>query len=198
VLCVVQIARNPAKWIGTAHRKLMSIRWSGNFDLLEKTFVIFRLNFIPARKSEKELAKSQKNLFLTNLGIRKNAIIRNFNEMHLRNDVGGLWETFASLSPNENTISFIEDLVNTYFWRNLWSEGDRLNNRRERWSPLLWIQIFVIVKENSSRVSWKTIHSTFKVISSCQFLWSYIGRGRDKIGRVISKGNPDPSKKNQT
>jgi hypothetical protein len=55
-------------------------------DLLEKAFVIFRLNSF-SRNLRKELAKSQK-IYFYDVGIR-NAIIRNFNEMQLKSDMGG-------------------------------------------------------------------------------------------------------------
>lgn len=82
-------------------------------ELLEKSFVIFRLNSF-SRNLRKELAKSQK-IYFYDVGIR-NAVIRNFNEMNLRNDVGGLWENFCiteRMKFNHNHRRF----VNTYFWR---------------------------------------------------------------------------------
>ena len=82
-------------------------------ELLEKSFVIFRLNSF-SRKLRKELAKSQK-IYFYDVGIR-NAVIRNFNEMNLRTDAGGLWENFCiteRMKFNQNHRRF----VNTYFWR---------------------------------------------------------------------------------
>lgn len=82
-------------------------------ELLEKSFVIFRLNSF-SRNLRKELAKSQK-IYFYDVGIR-NAVIRNFNEMNLRTDVGGLWENFCiteRIKFNQNRRRF----VNTYFWR---------------------------------------------------------------------------------
>jgi predicted AAA+ superfamily ATPase len=82
-------------------------------ELLEKSFVIFRLHSF-SRNLRKELAKSQK-IYFYDVGIR-NAIIRNFNEMNLRTDAGGLWENFCiteRIKFNQNHRRF----VNTYFWR---------------------------------------------------------------------------------
>lgn len=82
-------------------------------ELLEKSFVIFRLNSF-SRNLRKELAKSQK-IYFYDVGIR-NAVIRNFNEMNLRTDAGGLWENFCiteRIKYNQNHRRF----VNTYFWR---------------------------------------------------------------------------------
>ncbi|WP_026951054.1 ATP-binding protein [Algoriphagus mannitolivorans] len=82
-------------------------------ELLEKSFVIFRLNSF-SRNLRKELAKSQK-IYFYDVGIR-NAVIRNFNEMNLRTDVGGLWENFCiteRIKFHQNHRRF----VNIYFWR---------------------------------------------------------------------------------
>jgi predicted AAA+ superfamily ATPase len=82
-------------------------------ELLEKSFVIFRL-YSFSRNLRKELAKSQK-IYFYDVGIR-NAVIRNFNEMNLRTDAGGLWENFCiteRIKFNQNHRRF----VNTYFWR---------------------------------------------------------------------------------
>lgn len=82
-------------------------------ELLEKSFVIFRLHSF-SRNLRKELAKSQK-IYFYDVGIR-NAVIRNFNELNLRTDAGGLWENFCiteRIKFNQNHRRF----VNTYFWR---------------------------------------------------------------------------------
>lgn len=82
-------------------------------DLLEKAFVIFRLRSF-SRNLRKEIAKGQK-IYFYDLGIR-NALIRNFNPLNLRNDTGGLWENFCILERikfNWNRRRF----VNTWFWR---------------------------------------------------------------------------------
>lgn len=82
-------------------------------DLLEKSFVIFRLSAF-SRNLRKEINKSQK-IYFYDLGIR-NAIIRNFSPLDVRLDVGGLWENFCiseRLKYNHNNRRF----VNTYFWR---------------------------------------------------------------------------------
>jgi len=82
-------------------------------DLLEKAFVIFRLRSF-SRNLRKEIAKGQK-IYFFDLGIR-NALIRNFNTMNIRNDTGGLWENFCifeRLKYNANRRRF----VNSWFWR---------------------------------------------------------------------------------
>jgi uncharacterized protein len=82
-------------------------------ELLEKAFVIFRLRSF-SRNLRKEIAKGQK-VYFYDLGIR-NALIRNFNPLNLRNDAGGIWENFCiveRMKYNMNRRHF----VNTWFWR---------------------------------------------------------------------------------
>ena len=61
-------------------------------NLLEKTFVIFRLNAF-SKNLRNEIKKSKK-FYFWDIGIR-NALISNFNEPALRPDIGGLWENFV-------------------------------------------------------------------------------------------------------
>jgi predicted AAA+ superfamily ATPase len=82
-------------------------------DLLEKAFVIFRLRSF-SRNLRKEIAKGQK-IYFFDLGIR-NALIRNYNPLNLRSDIGGLWENFCiveRMKYNMNRRHF----VNSWFWR---------------------------------------------------------------------------------
>ncbi len=82
-------------------------------ELLEKSFVIFRLPPF-SRNLRNELTKMRK-IYFYDLGIR-NALIRNFNPLHLRADVGALWENFLiceRLKKNANDGAFL----NSYFWR---------------------------------------------------------------------------------
>lgn len=82
-------------------------------DLLEKVFVIFRLNSF-SRNMRNELKKSKKIYFYDN-GIR-NALINNFSPLELRTDVGALWENFF-LSEHRKRNTYNEIHVNSYFWR---------------------------------------------------------------------------------
>jgi len=83
-------------------------------ELLEKAFVIFRLNSL-SRNPRKELTKGQK-IYFYDLGIR-NSLIQNFNSMNLRTDTGALWENFCILEMMKNNNNH-RIFVNSYFWRN--------------------------------------------------------------------------------
>jgi uncharacterized protein len=82
-------------------------------ELLEKAFVIFRLKSF-SRNLRKEISKGQK-IYFYDTGIR-NALIRNFNPLTLRNDVGSLWENFCIIERmKQNMVN--RKFVNSYFWR---------------------------------------------------------------------------------
>lgn len=83
-------------------------------ELLEQNFVIFRLSAL-SRNPRNEIGSSQK-IFFYDCGIR-NAIIRNFNMLSIRNDVGQLWENFF-VAERRKFIYNHRKYVNTYFWRN--------------------------------------------------------------------------------
>ena len=82
-------------------------------DLLEKCFIIFRLNGL-SRNLRNELKKSKKVFFYDN-GIR-NAVIQQFAPVQMRNDMGALWENFF-ISERIKRNHYLQNYCNTYFWR---------------------------------------------------------------------------------
>lgn len=82
-------------------------------DLLEKSFVIFRLRSF-SRNLRNEIKKSRKIYFYDN-GIR-NALINNFQSVRTRTDIGALWENFL-VSERSKSLSYQQIHANQYFWR---------------------------------------------------------------------------------
>jgi hypothetical protein len=82
-------------------------------DLLEKSFVIFRLRSF-SRNARNEIRKSRKIYFYDN-GIR-NAIISNFSQINLRTDKGALWENFL-VSERLKLLNNLQFDAKRYFWR---------------------------------------------------------------------------------
>jgi uncharacterized protein len=83
-------------------------------DLLEKAFVIFRLRAYSRNKGT-ELTRSFK-IYFWDLGIR-NSLIRNFNNLDVRGDIGAMWENYCvseRIKKNQN----LGVNANYYFWRN--------------------------------------------------------------------------------
>ncbi|MFH1838150.1 MAG: ATP-binding protein [Candidatus Kuenenbacteria bacterium] len=82
-------------------------------DLLEKTFILFNLRSF-SKNLRKEITKKSKYYFY-DIGIR-NAIISNFNDLEMRDDVGKLWENFL-VSERLKTQKYRNIFTNNYFWR---------------------------------------------------------------------------------
>ncbi|MFN0216614.1 MAG: ATP-binding protein [Saprospiraceae bacterium] len=82
-------------------------------DLLEQSFVLFRLPSL-SRNARNEIKKGRKIYFYDN-GIR-NAILKNFSPLALRNDTGALWENFL-LAERMKRNAYTNYFCNTYFWR---------------------------------------------------------------------------------
>jgi predicted AAA+ superfamily ATPase len=82
-------------------------------DLLSKVFIIYPVRGF-SRNLRKEISKSNRWYFYDN-GIR-NALIRNYNPVNLRNDVGQLWENYL-MSERMKVNFYLKRRVNSYFWR---------------------------------------------------------------------------------
>ena len=82
-------------------------------DLLEKVFVIFKVNGF-SRNLRKEVRKNSRYYFFDN-GVR-NSLIQNFNALPLRNDIGQLWENYLVVERRKANQA-ADRSVNYYFWR---------------------------------------------------------------------------------
>ena len=109
-------------------------------DLLEKSFVVFRLRSF-SRNLRNELKKSTKIYFWDN-GIR-NAVINDFSVLNLRQDKGKLWENFLvseRIKSNFNKNRWVK----SYFWRTLQKqeidyieeENGKINAYEFKWNTI--------------------------------------------------------------
>jgi len=82
-------------------------------EILEKAFIIFRLG--PFSRNLRNELKKMRKIYFFDTGVR-NVLINNLNPLHLRGDVGALWENFMiseRMKRNRN-----HGLTrNVYFWR---------------------------------------------------------------------------------
>lgn len=107
-------------------------------DLLSKVFIIYPMKGF-SRNLRKELSKSNRWYFYDN-GIR-NALLRNYNPLQLRNDVGQLWENYL-MSERMKVNSYLKRRVIPYFWRTydqqeidlIEVQGDELFAYEFKWS----------------------------------------------------------------
>lgn len=90
-------------------------------DLLEKTFVIFRLPAF-SNNQRKEIVKSKK-IYFWDTGIR-NALLKDFNDVNYRGDIGVLWENWVVAEFAKKNLQGGE-LNHLYFWRT--AEGSEVD-----------------------------------------------------------------------
>lgn len=122
-------------------------------DLLEKAFVVQRLNGF-SRNLRQEVVNKSKYYFLDN-GIR-NAVIAQFNGLDQRNDHGALWENFMMMERLKYR-AYLPLHANTYFWRTYQQQeidlieehGGKLYGYEFKWSqnkpvrpPSLWNETY--------------------------------------------------------
>lgn len=82
-------------------------------DILSKVFVIHQVSGF-SRNLDNEITKKKKWYFYDN-GIR-NALIANFNDLDLRDDVGALWENYL-VAERMKRLSYMQSYAHYYFWR---------------------------------------------------------------------------------
>ncbi|MBP3302656.1 MAG: ATP-binding protein [Opitutales bacterium] len=99
-----ELSRNVGLSVPTIERYL---------DLLEKTFVIFKISGF-SRNLRSEITKTCRYFFWDN-GVM-NAVVNNFNLPALRNDLGALWENFL-VSERIKKQTYTGMHVRNYFWR---------------------------------------------------------------------------------
>lgn len=140
-------------------------------DLLEQAFVIYKVRGF-SRNLRKEISKKAKYYFYDN-GVR-NGLIRNFNELGLRNDVGQLWENWLFMERMKKR-EYEGIWANVYFWRThdqqevdlveeregkLYGYEFKWNEKKKVKSPKDWLAAYpeasfeVITKENYLEWVW--------------------------------------------
>ena len=130
-------------------------------DLLEQTFVIFRLPAF-STNPRKEIAKSQK-VFFWDTGIR-NALLNAFSIDEFRPDIGALWENWviAEIAKRNALLGAPAEL---FFWRTraqsevdlVVKQGTSLQAFEIKWSPR---RVVGRAFRDAYGVSVKSIHST--------------------------------------
>ena len=101
----IGIRQWPARFFATIVEKYL--------DILEKMFVIINLRGF-SRNLRKEVSKNSKYYFV-DLGLR-NALIRNFNPLHLRADTGAMFENFCVVERMK-VFANQRRFANFFFWR---------------------------------------------------------------------------------
>ena len=132
-------------------------------DLLEKTFVIFRIPGF-SRNLRSEVTKTSRYYFRDN-GIM-NAVVNNFNPLSMRNgnDVGALWENFI-VTERMKKQEYSRVISNNYFWRTY--ERQEIDLVEERGGQLYGYEIKYGKAIPSAPSLWKENYpdATYQVIS---------------------------------
>ncbi len=130
-------------------------------DLLEKSFVICKLSGF-SRNLRKEITSKHKYYFF-DLGIR-NAVLAQFNQLEMRDDVGRLWENFIFIERLKKN-SYTRFYGNRYFWRTY--DGQEIDFIEEienqlsafevKWSPKKKNKAPSVWTENYSNAAFQVI-----------------------------------------
>lgn len=118
--------------------KLSRVTVDRYLDLLEQTFVIFKLPAF-STNPRKEIAKSAK-IYFWDTGVR-NALLNELNLNPLRSDIGRLWENWVVAEIAKENIQ-MEARKSLYFWRSragsevdlVIKDGQRIKAFEIKWS----------------------------------------------------------------
>lgn len=133
---------------------------SSYIDLLEKSFVVFRLSAF-SRNLRKEISRNDK-IYFYDLGIR-NMSIGNFKPISQRDDIGALWENFLIVERMKK-LAYARTHAQTYFWRTY--TGSELDYVEERDGHLFGYEFKYGAKSARCPASWS---KTYKD-SSCELI----------------------------
>ncbi len=125
-------------------------------DLLEKSFVVFKLNSF-SRNARNEIKANRKIYFYDN-GVR-NMLIGNFNNLALRQDKGALWENFM-VSERKKLLSYENKNAQPYFWRTTTQQeidyievvADEVNAYEMKWSSTKKVKLPQNFSDNYSGI----------------------------------------------
>lgn len=112
-LLALQIGSEVSTTELASHLAISKISVEKYLDLLEKMFVIVNLRGF-SRNLRKEISKTSKYYFV-DVGFR-NALIRNFNPLHIRADTGVLFENFSMIERMKKYLHQ-RQFANFHFWR---------------------------------------------------------------------------------
>lgn len=135
-------------------------------DLLEKTFVIFKLRAL-SRNPRKEISKSCRYYFY-DVGIR-NALINSYNPLSIRNDVGMLWENYIIVERLKKQ-EYRGIAANNFFWRTYTQK--EIDFVEEREGTLFGYEIKWKEQRTKQPKTWQELypHAHYQVISRENYL----------------------------
>jgi predicted AAA+ superfamily ATPase len=140
-------------------------------DLLEKSFVIFRLKGL-SRNLRKEVVKLDK-IYFYDLGIR-NILIDNLKPLKDRIDSGQLWENFLIIERMK-LLAYKQDYASSYFWRTY--TGAELDYVEEKEGKLYGYEFKLKSKKSKPPASWFSAYpgSEYRLVNRDNYLDFILG-----------------------
>lgn len=134
--------------------------------LFEQSFILYNLRGY-SRNLRKEVTRKSKYYFWDN-GVR-NAVIKNFNNLNTRDDIGALWENYLVVERLKKQ-EYKQIYSNNYFWRT-W-EGQEIDWVEERGGKLFGFEFKWKSKKIKAPAQWLGAYSnaSFEVITQDNFL----------------------------
>lgn len=135
-------------------------------NLFEQSFIVYNLRGY-SRNLRKEVTKKSKYYFWDN-GIR-NAVIKNFNNLNTRDDVGALWENYL-VAERLKKQEYQKIYSSNYFWRT-W-EGQEIDWVEEREGKLFGFEFKWNIKEGKVPSQWAATYpdASFETVNQDNFL----------------------------
>ena len=125
-------------------------------ELLEKTFVIFRLPGLE-RNRRNEVGARKTKIYFYDIGIR-NAIIQSYGIPETRVDIGALWENFCILERMKE-VAFRGEHRANFFWRT--SDGNEIDHIEEFADCFTWFE-YKWRNKKESKNSIRIFEETYK------------------------------------
>ncbi len=135
-------------------------------DLLEKSFVIFRLSGF-SRNLRKEVTRNDK-IYFCDLGIR-NMVIDNLKPIDQRDDAGALWENFLVVERMKK-LAYTRTRVRSHFWRTY--TGAELDYIEEREGTLFGFEFKFGARKAKCPNAWSSAYpgSTCQLVNRTNYL----------------------------
>jgi len=134
-------------------------------SILEEAFILYRLP--PYSRNLRNAITKKSKYYFYDVGVR-NAIIRNFNPLSFRDDIGRLWENFLVIERLKKQ-SYKGIYSNNYFWRSY--SGGEVDWVEERDGKLLGYEFKYSAKRVKVPKHWAEVsNAEFEVITRENFL----------------------------
>lgn len=98
--------------------------------LLEQSFIVWRLPALTGNQRS-QVSNRKRKVYFYDLGIR-NALIRNFNDLSLRQDTEALWEALC-VNERRKSQAATHPATDMYYWRGLYGAVDIVENQSGQW-----------------------------------------------------------------